>query len=105
MNRIELIEKLDAIRGGEWGNGMGMNDVCDFVDVSVNVETDYELMDRLRTAVENRICETLNQSADNVDPDTLGPDETCKNRAWELWCNNDLSANFDDIQQWIDDYV
>jgi len=86
-----VISQLKKLQKGEispqWGGDvMGMNAVDDFVDYPD--ELDLNTYDALRGVVEHRIAETLTaESGENV---------------WERWCNEDITADFSDIQKIID---
>jgi len=102
MNRNELIEKLSAITGGTWVDGMGQNSVTDFVTIPEKLQEDVEIMDAIWWAVEHEIEQTLDAAAECVDADTLGENETASGIVWEKWCNCQIEADFSQIQAIID---
>jgi len=104
MEKDQLIEKLNAIPGDNWENGMGLNSVNDFVTVPNSIIEDTEIMDALWNAIENRIKSGLVAAGNQVDADTLGKWETWQNRVWENWCNELIDIDFSDIQKMIDEY-
>ena len=101
MKKAELIEKLEAIPSGTWNDGMGMNDVSDFVDIPEKIESDQDIMDALWWAIENRIENRLDAEGEKIDAETLGDDETWQNVVWENWCNQIIDIDFSDIQKML----
>lgn len=104
MTRTEFIEKMNNIPSGNWENGIGQNDVRDFLIIPENLKTDEEIMRIIWWAVEHEIEQTLDAALETIDPGEIGEDETGSGVVWERWCNGKISADFSDIQTAIRDY-
>jgi hypothetical protein len=104
MNRKKLLEKLAAIPGGNWNDGMGRNSVRDFLTIPDAIKNDDEIMQALWWAVEHEIETALDAAIETIDPETLNPDESAS-RCWEDYCNGLITVDMAHIQAMLDEFA
>ena len=105
MNKIELLEKLEAITyRGNWDDGMGSTGVSEFITLTDTIKNDEDIMAALWDAVSNRNRSGLESAAEEIDGETLPDGDTPESIVWLQWTNSEIEFDYSDIQAAIDAY-